>query len=150
MEARVEDEGLAGDHSIPSDARQDGQRKVRTQAVVAQQYDYRVKHDAQGGRQHAPEVQAIVALEAIQQRNEDLDAVEAGNGEEAGNGHVYRQGRRYGTSFPGHIFLRCRRTGTCRPIMARWEKSGMMKEEMGEMRKGSGLGGDELHAQLIK
>lgn len=97
VKARVENDRLTRDHAIPSDTRQNAEREIGSEAVVAQQNYYGVQDYAQGGGEHAPEVEALVALEAVQQGDEDLDAVVAGHGEEARDDHVDGKRRRDGT-----------------------------------------------------
>lgn len=66
VKARVENDRLTRDHAIPSNAGQDAEREIGAEAVVAQQDHYGVQDDAQGGGEHAPEVEALVALEAVE------------------------------------------------------------------------------------
>ena len=132
MEARVENDRLASDHAIPTDARQNSQWKVWPETVVAQQHHYRVKYNSQCRRNHAPEIEPVMALKAIEQRDKDFDAVITRNREKAGNYHIDRQRRRDGTCFPGH--LGCRRTwiGRTKLVMA---QSGEWQEKMNEKHR---------------
>lgn len=94
MQARVQHDGLAGDHAPPSDAGEHAEGKVGPERVVAEQDDDGVKRGARGGDEHAPEVQAAVVLEAAEDEDEDLQTVVGGDGEQAGNDHVDGHGLR--------------------------------------------------------
>ncbi|KAI6773351.1 hypothetical protein QX201_007293 [Fusarium graminearum] len=92
MQSRVENDGLACDHAVPSNTRQHAEQEVGPQTVVPQQNNDGVEDYAEGGDHHAAEIKTVVALEAGDEGDDDLEAVVEGDGEEAGDGHVDGEG----------------------------------------------------------